>query len=169
MSYASQPQAPIPHAQYTDPTELVGGRVKKRVIVCCDGWVLDEHSSALVHAFNNGADRTWQDGIVVNERWKYTNILVRALSVDHTLISEVRFTRSDFQGPSIMKTDASKPSYAKTVDKANTRVVTAALPSPRLSFTSLELAASTIYIRSIFKGQQGHLWVTVSCVSFAGP
>ncbi|TFY81555.1 hypothetical protein EWM64_g2456, partial [Hericium alpestre] len=38
-----------------DPMRL---RIKKRIIVCCDG--------------------TWQDGIVVRERWKYTNVLVKA-------------------------------------------------------------------------------------------
>ncbi|KAI0778260.1 hypothetical protein BD413DRAFT_465094 [Trametes elegans] len=38
-----------------------GGR--KRIIVCCDG--------------------TWQDGIVVNQRWKYTNVLRLARAINH--------------------------------------------------------------------------------------
>jgi uncharacterized protein (DUF2235 family) len=38
-------------------------RVKKRVIVCCDG--------------------TWQDGIIVKDRWKYTNILRLARTINH--------------------------------------------------------------------------------------
>jgi hypothetical protein len=76
MSHADNTPAPIPHAQFADTTEMVGGRVKKRVIVCCDGWVKKKN---FVHAFNDGAGRTWQDGIVVKERWKYTNILVRVL------------------------------------------------------------------------------------------
>ncbi|KAI9069965.1 hypothetical protein FKP32DRAFT_1558689, partial [Trametes sanguinea] len=38
-------------------------RGHKRIIVCCDG--------------------TWQDGIVVNQRWKYTNILRLARAINH--------------------------------------------------------------------------------------
>ncbi|KAI0932121.1 hypothetical protein AcW2_000831 [Taiwanofungus camphoratus] len=38
-------------------------RIKKRIIVCCDG--------------------TWQDGTVVGERWKYTNVLRLARAVNH--------------------------------------------------------------------------------------
>ncbi|KAI0375074.1 hypothetical protein BV20DRAFT_934232 [Pilatotrama ljubarskyi] len=38
-------------------------RSHKRIIVCCDG--------------------TWQDGIVVRQRWKYTNILRLARAVNH--------------------------------------------------------------------------------------
>ncbi|KAL4069650.1 hypothetical protein V8B97DRAFT_603958 [Scleroderma yunnanense] len=37
--------------------------IKKRIIVCCDG--------------------TWQDGIVVEERWKYTNILKLSRGLNH--------------------------------------------------------------------------------------
>jgi len=73
MPHADNAPAPIP-AQFADPTEMVGGRVKKRVIVCCDGWVLKN----IIHTFNDSAGRTWQDGIDVKERWKYTNILVKA-------------------------------------------------------------------------------------------
>lgn len=36
--------------------------IKKRIIVCCDG--------------------TWQDGVVVKERWKYTNILKLSRALD---------------------------------------------------------------------------------------
>jgi uncharacterized protein (DUF2235 family) len=42
---------------------MLSGRIKKRVIVCCDG--------------------TWQDGIIVKERWKYTNILRLARTIHH--------------------------------------------------------------------------------------
>ncbi|KIM84974.1 hypothetical protein PILCRDRAFT_817818 [Piloderma croceum F 1598] len=63
MSHAYNAPAPIPHAQFADPMKMVGGRVKKRVIVCCDG--------------------TWQDGIVVKERWKYTNILRLSRTINH--------------------------------------------------------------------------------------
>ncbi|KAI0335197.1 hypothetical protein GY45DRAFT_1342733 [Cubamyces sp. BRFM 1775] len=38
-------------------------RSHKRIIVCCDG--------------------TWQDGIVVSQRWKYTNILRLARAINH--------------------------------------------------------------------------------------
>ncbi|KAI0304693.1 hypothetical protein BC826DRAFT_977756 [Russula brevipes] len=47
---------------YTDtkPSSL---KVKKRIIVCCDG--------------------TWQDGVVISERWKYTNILRLSRAISH--------------------------------------------------------------------------------------
>ncbi|KAH9004251.1 hypothetical protein EDB86DRAFT_2155380 [Lactarius hatsudake] len=47
---------------YTDanPSSL---EVRKRIIVCCDG--------------------TWQDGLVINERWKYTNILRLSRALHH--------------------------------------------------------------------------------------
>lgn len=41
---------------------------------------MGEHGHGIVslHLRAYGTDpRTWQDGIVVKERWKYTNILVR--------------------------------------------------------------------------------------------
>ncbi|EIW86761.1 hypothetical protein CONPUDRAFT_115432 [Coniophora puteana RWD-64-598 SS2] len=38
--------------------------VKKRIVVCCDG--------------------TWQDGIVMKERWMYTNILKLSRAIEHT-------------------------------------------------------------------------------------
>jgi len=59
MSHTSQAQFP----QYTEQEGMIGGRVKKRVIVCCDG--------------------TWQDGIVVQERWKYTNVLRLSRTINH--------------------------------------------------------------------------------------
>lgn len=37
--------------------------IKKRIVVCCDG--------------------TWQDGIIVKERWKYTNILKLSRALNH--------------------------------------------------------------------------------------
>ncbi|THH16823.1 hypothetical protein EW146_g3879 [Bondarzewia mesenterica] len=43
-----------------DPTHL---RIKKRIILCCDG--------------------TWQDGITVKERWGYTNVLRLARAINH--------------------------------------------------------------------------------------
>ena len=45
----------------------------KRLIVCCDGYVL------LSMGGNEGfmVTRTWQDGVIVNAKWKYTNVLVR--------------------------------------------------------------------------------------------
>ncbi|KAI0307997.1 hypothetical protein B0F90DRAFT_1909331 [Multifurca ochricompacta] len=47
---------------YTDikPSSL---KLKKRIIVCCDG--------------------TWQDGVVISERWKYTNILRLSRAIHH--------------------------------------------------------------------------------------
>jgi hypothetical protein len=39
MLLASQVPVPTPHAQYSDPMEVAVGRVRKRVIMCCDGWV----------------------------------------------------------------------------------------------------------------------------------
>ncbi|KZT02647.1 uncharacterized protein LAESUDRAFT_729887 [Laetiporus sulphureus 93-53] len=38
-------------------------KLQKRIIVCCDG--------------------TWQDGIVVEERWKYTNVLRLSRAIQH--------------------------------------------------------------------------------------
>ncbi|KAI0274841.1 hypothetical protein BC834DRAFT_965318 [Gloeopeniophorella convolvens] len=60
---AHRPSTPLtPPASYTDakPSSL---KVKKRIIVCCDG--------------------TWQDGVVVTERWKYTNILRFSRAINH--------------------------------------------------------------------------------------
>lgn len=48
----------------TEPFQAAGARIKKRIIVCCDG--------------------TWQDGVIVKECWKQTNILKlsRALELE---------------------------------------------------------------------------------------
>ncbi|KAI6047671.1 hypothetical protein EDC04DRAFT_11000 [Pisolithus marmoratus] len=46
----------------TDPF-ITTSSIKKRIIVCCDG--------------------TWQDGIIVKERWKYTNILKLSRALNH--------------------------------------------------------------------------------------
>ncbi|KAI0068241.1 hypothetical protein BV25DRAFT_1793249 [Artomyces pyxidatus] len=43
-----------------EPSNL---KIKKRIVVCCDG--------------------TWQDGIVMNQRWKYTNILRLSRAINH--------------------------------------------------------------------------------------
>lgn len=53
---------------HTHPTFPAHGstghqRIKKRIILCCDG--------------------TWQDGITVNQRWKYTNVLRLARAINH--------------------------------------------------------------------------------------
>lgn len=45
-------------------TAVQSAGIKKRIVVCCDG--------------------TWQDGLVVNQRWKYTNILRLARVVNHS-------------------------------------------------------------------------------------
>lgn len=53
-----------PASHYPDnPPVAPNGRIRKRVIVCCDG--------------------TWQDGIVVDARWKYTNILRLSRALNH--------------------------------------------------------------------------------------
>ncbi|OCH96096.1 hypothetical protein OBBRIDRAFT_766161 [Obba rivulosa] len=53
---------------HTDPDssliEVTRVRIKKRIVVCCDG--------------------TWQDGIIVEDRWKHTNVLRLARAIDHT-------------------------------------------------------------------------------------
>ncbi|GJE86180.1 DUF2235 domain-containing protein [Phanerochaete sordida] len=69
MSYASPPESvaeaqPAHGAQTELPSSMKGPNVTKRVIVCCDG--------------------TWQDGLVVQQRWKYTNVLRLARSLTHT-------------------------------------------------------------------------------------
>lgn len=46
----------------TDPF-VKTNNITKRIIVCCDG--------------------TWQDGIIVKERWKYTNILKLSRAMNH--------------------------------------------------------------------------------------
>ncbi|KAI6133030.1 hypothetical protein EDD16DRAFT_1688684 [Pisolithus croceorrhizus] len=46
----------------TDPF-VKTNNIKKRIIVCCDG--------------------TWQDGLIVKERWKYTNILKLSRALNH--------------------------------------------------------------------------------------
>ncbi|EPT03844.1 hypothetical protein FOMPIDRAFT_98888 [Fomitopsis schrenkii] len=47
-----------------DQNNASTGKSGKRLIVCCDG--------------------TWQDGIVVNAKWKYTNVLRLARTIRHT-------------------------------------------------------------------------------------
>ncbi|KAI0734438.1 hypothetical protein C8Q72DRAFT_880101 [Fomitopsis betulina] len=59
MSHASR--YPNGHRQIDQNT---GKGSSKRLIVCCDG--------------------TWQDGIVVNAKWKYTNVLRFARTIMHT-------------------------------------------------------------------------------------
>lgn len=46
----------------------------KRIVVCCDGYVVGVNC---LRPFQHRLHRTWQDGIVVDARWKYTNVLVR--------------------------------------------------------------------------------------------
>ncbi|EMD42110.1 hypothetical protein CERSUDRAFT_110653 [Gelatoporia subvermispora B] len=65
----STPWAPAPaERSRSDPeSSLVAeprARIKKRIVVCCDG--------------------TWQDGIIVEDRWKYTNVMRLARAVNHT-------------------------------------------------------------------------------------
>ncbi|KAG9314326.1 hypothetical protein JVU11DRAFT_5117 [Chiua virens] len=60
MSLVSTPNhAPLPKPETPGSTL----KTKKRIIVCCDG--------------------TWQDGVVVKERWKYTNILKLSRALHH--------------------------------------------------------------------------------------
>ncbi|KAH7883544.1 hypothetical protein F5I97DRAFT_1893739 [Phlebopus sp. FC_14] len=47
----------------TEPLSHVAPKIKKRIIVCCDG--------------------TWQDGVIVKERWKYTNVLKLSRALEH--------------------------------------------------------------------------------------
>ncbi|CCL99034.1 uncharacterized protein FIBRA_01043 [Fibroporia radiculosa] len=62
QSTSSSPQRsgtyPLPHDLSVPKTSM-----KKRIIVCCDG--------------------TWQDGVIVTERWKYTNVLRLARAINH--------------------------------------------------------------------------------------
>ncbi|KIJ21793.1 hypothetical protein PAXINDRAFT_105288 [Paxillus involutus ATCC 200175] len=57
-----------------------GPKMKKRIIICCDG--------------------TWQDGVIVKERWKYTNVLKLSRALNHvdertrTPIAQVVFYQS---------------------------------------------------------------------------
>ncbi|EKM61098.1 uncharacterized protein PHACADRAFT_247474 [Phanerochaete carnosa HHB-10118-sp] len=50
--------------QTVQPSSLKGPNVTKRIIVCCDG--------------------TWDDGLICQERWKYTNVLRLARIMAHT-------------------------------------------------------------------------------------
>ncbi|CAK5280206.1 unnamed protein product [Mycena citricolor] len=59
MSLSSKPNSKI---QYSTETEVIS-RVKKRIVVCCDG--------------------TWQDGVSTANRQAYTNILRLARTVNH--------------------------------------------------------------------------------------
>ncbi|KZV77071.1 hypothetical protein PENSPDRAFT_280333 [Peniophora sp. CONT] len=54
--------SPSPGRSYTDP-DPSHLKIKKRIVVCCDG--------------------TWQDGLSVKARWQYTNILRLARAVNH--------------------------------------------------------------------------------------
>ncbi|KZT72839.1 hypothetical protein DAEQUDRAFT_722452 [Daedalea quercina L-15889] len=57
-------QLPLSQRMSTYPPHTGGIQIlKKRIVVCCDG--------------------TWQDGIIVNARWKYTNVLRLARAVRH--------------------------------------------------------------------------------------
>ncbi|EPQ60681.1 hypothetical protein GLOTRDRAFT_118837 [Gloeophyllum trabeum ATCC 11539] len=64
---ASIDRSQSPRRTLTDPEAAENprwtSRIKKRIIVCCDG--------------------TWQDGIIVEQRWKYTNILRLARMFNH--------------------------------------------------------------------------------------
>ncbi|KAF9270122.1 hypothetical protein L218DRAFT_14648 [Marasmius fiardii PR-910] len=57
---SSAKKSKSPQRLGTDPTGKVIERIRKRIIVCCDG--------------------TWQDGISVNRR-KYTNVLVNTMKL----------------------------------------------------------------------------------------
>ncbi|KAI0639477.1 hypothetical protein C8Q77DRAFT_1163987 [Trametes polyzona] len=59
----SQAAPSATHPGASPPAGQALSRGHKRIIVCCDG--------------------TWQDGIVVKQRWKYTNILRLARSINH--------------------------------------------------------------------------------------
>ncbi|KAF9229239.1 hypothetical protein BS17DRAFT_10792 [Gyrodon lividus] len=71
--------AQLPRAA-TEPTPISVSKTKKRIIVCCDG--------------------TWQDGVIVKERWKYTNVLKLSRALNHvdertgTSIAQVVFYQS---------------------------------------------------------------------------
>ncbi|KIJ68497.1 hypothetical protein HYDPIDRAFT_125092 [Hydnomerulius pinastri MD-312] len=54
--------ASLPRAA-TEPGSTPLSKMKKRIIVCCDG--------------------TWQDGVIVKERWKYTNVLKLSRALNH--------------------------------------------------------------------------------------
>ncbi|KAG1825886.1 uncharacterized protein BJ212DRAFT_1316736 [Suillus subaureus] len=51
----------LPRAS-TEPFQA-SAKIKKRIIVCCDG--------------------TWQDGVIVKECWKQTNILKLSRALEH--------------------------------------------------------------------------------------
>ncbi|KAH7925206.1 hypothetical protein BV22DRAFT_1129222 [Leucogyrophana mollusca] len=71
-------EASLPRAA-TEPLRPTPA-MKKRIIVCCDG--------------------TWQDGVVVKERWKYTNVLKLSRALNHvdnrtsTPIAQIVFYQS---------------------------------------------------------------------------
>ena len=49
-------------------------RVHKRIIICCDGCVARENIPMSL-SLTGVIFRTWQDGIVQRQRWRYSNIL----------------------------------------------------------------------------------------------
>lgn len=55
-------------------SSMKGPNVTKRIVVCCDGYALSHAACDYEGADSCGS--TWQDGLVVSQRWKYTNVLV---------------------------------------------------------------------------------------------
>jgi len=60
--------SPVPVVDDAQPPSVVSAKNslpknKKRLIVCCDG--------------------TWQDGVVVKERWRYTNVMRLSRALRH--------------------------------------------------------------------------------------
>jgi hypothetical protein len=51
-------------------------KVKKRIIVCCDGFVFYVRTIQYNLPYYLS---TWQDGLTTNIAWKFTNVLVRCL------------------------------------------------------------------------------------------
>jgi hypothetical protein len=53
-------------------------RVKKRIIVCCDGYCFQKSYALIPSPFTSfPLSRTWQDGLRQASAWMYTNVLVR--------------------------------------------------------------------------------------------
>ncbi|CAL1695679.1 unnamed protein product [Somion occarium] len=64
QSRGSSPQrTPGRHSTDPSPVRPSIAKMNKRIIICCDG--------------------TWQDGLTVSQRWKYTNVLRLARSINH--------------------------------------------------------------------------------------
>lgn len=68
------PRGKSPQRVSTDPVGTIPMKVHKRIVVCCDGCVV-LHLKRLLHHNSTGC-RTWKDGIIMKERWKYTNLIV---------------------------------------------------------------------------------------------